>query len=91
MFFHSFIHFIHKFIIKRHFLQCLFVRESNKKQKRGRIISKFTKGETFSSLMTTKFSWGHSYNVASLLAPSWTLQIGQEENVPGHSIESTAY
>ena len=91
MFLHSLIHFIHKLITKRHALQCLFVRGSNKKQKRGRIISKFTKGETFSSLMTTKCSWGYSYNVASLLAPSWALQIGQEENVPGHSIESTAY
>ena len=37
---------IHKFIIKPHVLQCLFVRESNKKR-RGRIISNFTIGETF--------------------------------------------
>ena len=38
---------IHKFIIELHALQCLFVRGSNKKQRRGRIISNFTKGETF--------------------------------------------
>ena len=38
---------IHKFIIQLHVLQCLFVRGSNKKQKRGRIISNFLKEETF--------------------------------------------
>ena len=48
---------LRKFTIKLHVLQCLFVRASNKKQRRGRIISNFTKGETFSSLMTTKCSW----------------------------------
>ena len=60
---------IHKFIIELNVLQCLFVRGSNKKQRRGRIISNFTKGETFSSLMTTKCSCGESHNVAALLAP----------------------
>ena len=48
---------IHKFIIEIHLLQCLFGRGSNKKQTRGRIISNFTEGETFPSLMTTKRSW----------------------------------
>ena len=38
---------IHKFIIELHALQCLFVRWSNKKQRKGRIISNFTKGEPF--------------------------------------------
>ena len=38
---------IHKFIIELHVLQCLFVRGSNKKQRSGRIISSFTKGEIF--------------------------------------------
>ena len=33
---------IHKCIIKLHVLQCLFVRGSNKKQKKGRIISNFS-------------------------------------------------
>ena len=32
---------IHKFIIELHVLQCLFVRGSNKKQRRGRIFSNF--------------------------------------------------
>ena len=38
---------IHKFIIELHVLQYLFVRGSNKKRWRGRIISNFRKGETF--------------------------------------------
>ena len=46
---------IHKFIIELHALQCLFVRGSNKKQRRGRIISNLTKRD-FSSLMITKYS-----------------------------------
>ena len=60
---------IRKSIIGLHVLQCLFVRESNKKTRRGRIVLNFTKGEPFSPLMTTKCSWGQSYNLASLLAP----------------------
>ena len=60
----------HKFIIEMHVLQCLFAGRSNKKQRRGRIISNFTKGETFSSLITSKCSWGQSHNVAPLLHPS---------------------
>ena len=42
---------------------------SSEKQRAGRIISNFTKGETFSSLMTTKCSCGESHNVAALLPP----------------------
>ena len=49
---------IFKFIIEVHALQCLFVRRSNKQQRRSRIISNFTKGQTFLCLMTTKCSWG---------------------------------
>ena len=47
---------LHKFIIELHVLQCLFVRELNKKLRRGWIISNFTKGETFSSILTTNCS-----------------------------------
>ena len=43
---------IHKFIIELHAPQCLFEKGSNKNQRRDRIISNFTKGETFSFLMT---------------------------------------
>ena len=60
---------IHKFIIELHALQCIFVRGSNKKQRRDRIFSDFTKGETFSSLMTTKYPWGWSHNVVPFFAP----------------------
>ena len=42
-------------IIEIHVLQCLFVRGSDKKQMRGRIISNFTKGETLSCLISTKW------------------------------------
>ena len=38
---------IHKFITKVHVLQSLFVRRCNKKERRCRIISNFTKGEIF--------------------------------------------
>ena len=38
---------INKFFIELHVLKCLLVRGSNKKQRRGRIISNFTKGQTF--------------------------------------------
>ena len=52
---------IHRFIIELHVLQCLFIRESNKKQiqSTGRIISYFTRRETFSSLMITKCFGGN--------------------------------
>ena len=43
-------------IMELYVFQCLFVKESNKKQRRGRIISNSTKAETFSSFMTTKCS-----------------------------------
>ena len=86
---------IPKFIIELYALQCLFVRRSNKKQRRGRIISNFTKGETFSSLLQPS-AFGHN---CTMWLPSGTLQerssslflFGQEENIPGHSIESRAY
>ena len=38
---------IHKFIIEIRILQFTFVRGSNKKQRRGNIISSFKNGETF--------------------------------------------
>ena len=40
--------FIHKFIIELHALQCLFVGGSNKKQRRGKIISIFFVSESMS-------------------------------------------
>ena len=52
LYFWYFLKSIQKFIIELHSLQCLFARGSNKKQRRGRIISNSTKEETFSSLMT---------------------------------------
>ena len=53
LFFWQVLESIHSFFIKLHALQCLFVRESNKQQRKGTIILIFTKGDTFSSFMTT--------------------------------------
>ena len=61
---------IHKFIIDIHVLQCLFVRGSSKKQRRVRVISNFTKGETFSRLTWTKLYSCNVIPFASLLHPS---------------------
>ena len=85
---------IHKFILELHALQCLFVRGSNKQQRRGRIISNFTKEQTFSSFMTTKWSWeiiSQCGPASSTLQKRPSLQFGQEENIPGQSTESRAY
>ena len=76
-----------------HRTPCLFVKGSNEKQRRGRIISNFTKGETFSSLNDNQVLLG----VISCGPHSCTpqkrgfLQFGQEENIPGHSIETRPY
>ena len=78
----------HKFTIELHSLQCFFLRRSNRKQRRDRIISNLSKGETFSSLLATKYSWGIILRCGF---PTCTLQFGQEENIPGHSIENRAY
>ena len=58
--------YIHKLIIELHAVQYLLVRWY-KKQRRVSVISNFTEGETFSSLMTTKYSWGESNNAVPIL------------------------
>ena len=82
--------YIHKLIIELHAVQYLLVRWY-KKQRRVSVISNFTEGETFSSLMTTKYSWGESNNVVHILVHlkkmlSSPLQFGQEEKKLGHPI-----
>ena len=86
---------IHKFITTElHALQCLFVRGSNKQQRRGRIVSNFTKVHFFvfydnQVLLGVISQCGPpSYTLQEKLSP---LQFGQEENIPGHSIERRAY
>ena len=54
----------------------VFICKRSNKKRRGRIISNFTKGDTFLSLMAINVS---------------LLQFGQEENIPGQSIERRAY
>ena len=59
--------YIHKFIIELYAVHYLLVRWY-KKQRRVRVISNFTEGETFSSLMTTNYSCGESNNAVPILA-----------------------
>ena len=82
-----------KFIIEFHVLQCLFVRGSNEKQRWGKIISNFTKGETF-NLWWQPSALGDNLTMWSPFLkkrPSSTLHFGQEENIPWHIIEGRAY
>ena len=79
---------LQKFIIELHALQCLFVRGSNKKQRRGRIISNFSSYLYQPSDNTAMWS--------SLFHPSrkryfFPFQFGQEENISGNSIERRVY
>ena len=85
--------YIHKFIIEPHVLQCLFVKESNKKQRRGRIISNFTKffiSYDSQVLLRVTSQCGHPSCTLRKRSSS-PLQFDQEKNIPGHSIESRAY
>ena len=83
---------IHKFIIELHALQCLFVRGLIK-NKEGEGLFQISQKERLSSLMTTKYSWGNLIILPSFLHLSKkaslypVFQFGQEDNVPGHSIE----
>ena len=62
---------IQKFIIELHVPQCLFVRGSNKKQKRGRIISNFTKRRDFFHLLWQPSALGVNFTMwAPFLHPS---------------------
>ena len=70
MYFWQVLEFTHKFIVELRALQCLIIKGSNKQQRRSTIIQTFTKEQTFSSLMTTKSSWGWSHNSAYLLLAS---------------------
>ena len=84
---------IYKFIIELNILQCLFVRKSNKKQRRGRIISNFTKRIDFVIFYDNQVLLEV---ISECSAPSWTLQkrpssplqFGQEENILGHSLKA---
>ena len=67
-----------KFITEHHSLQCLFVRGSNKQQRKGRIILNFTKRQSLPSLMTTlgcnfkmRPSFLHSLKKAFLSSLLW--------------------
>ena len=85
---------IHKFIIELY--PPIFVRGSNKKQRRGRIILNFTKRETLFVFYDNQVLLGVisrcGFPSCTLQKrPSSSLQFCQEENIPGHSIERRAY
>ena len=87
---------IHKFIVELHVLQCFFVRGSNKKQRRGRIISNFTKGETFfmsyiNQVIILQCGPPSLHFCTFPKIPFLPLQFGQEENISGNSIERRVY
>ena len=87
---------INKFIIELHVLQCLFVRGYNKKQRRGRIFFKFHKRGDFLISYDNQVLLGVISQCAPPTRtlqerPSSPIQFGQEENLPGYSIESRAY
>ena len=77
----------------------LILRGPNKLKKGGRwgrVVSNFTKGQTFSSFMTTKCFLGYSHNAGSPSCilqkrPSTPFQLGQEENIPRNLVERRAY
>ena len=61
---------IHKFIIELNVVQYVFVMGSNNKQRKGRIISNFRKGETFFITYDNHVLLGDSSKCgASLLSP----------------------
>ena len=98
LYFWRVLEFIHKLTRERHVLQCLFVRGSNKKQWRGRIISNFTKGETLIIFYDNQVFLGiisqcdhPSYTFQKIFTLYSPLQLGQEENIRGYSIERGAY
>ena len=61
---------IHRLIIELHALQCLFAMGPDKKQRRGRIISNFTKGETFHLLGQPSTLGGNLIMRSPFLHPS---------------------
>ena len=84
IYFWQVLEYIHKFIIELYVLQCLFVRGSNKKQRRGRFSSNFI---------------SYLVIILSCAPPSCTLskksffpvQLGQEEIISGNLIERRIY
>ena len=80
---------IHKFILELDVLQCFFVRGSDEKQRRGRIISNFTKGDFFISYINKVLCSHHSCTFSK--NAFFPLQFGQEDNISGNSTERRVY
>ena len=69
---------------RTHVLQCVFVRGSNKKQRRGRIISNFI---SYLYQPSDKIAMWSLFLHPSKKGLSFPFQFGQEENISGNSIE----
>ena len=87
---------IHKFIIELHALQCLFVRGSNKKQRRGLGLFEISQKVRLFHILWQPSTLGGNLIMQSFFLhpskkPSSPLQFGKEENIPGHSIERKTY
>ena len=82
---------IHKFIIELHVLHCLFVRESNKKQRRGKIFQIWQKDRLFHLLDNQVLSQYGPPSCTLQKRPFSPLQFGQEENIPEQPTERRAY
>ena len=80
---------IHRFIIELHVPQCLFVKGSNEKKDKVQVgLFHILQKERLLHLL-----WQPSVLGVILQSGfhSCTLQFGQEQNIPEHSIESRAY
>ena len=83
---------LHKLINELHVLQCLFVRESNKKQRRGRVFQISQKERLF-HLLYRPSALGDNLPMRSHFTctlpkrPFFTLQLGKEDNLSGNSIK----
>ena len=81
---------IHKFIIELHVLQCLFVREFNKKGGVGSF--QISQKERFFHLLWQKKALESNLTKNPQKKNSSSpLQLGQEKNVLGHSVERRGY
>ena len=86
---------IHKFITELHVLQFLFVRRS-KKNKGGVKLFQISQKERLFHLSGQPSALGGNITMCppsstTQKRPSCPLQFGQEENMPGHSVQWRAY
>ena len=74
----------------------LFFKGPKKRQRRGKIISNFTKGQTFfifydNQVLLKVISQCGPSSCTLQKRPSYPLHFDQEGNIPGHSIDGQGY